>query len=127
MRNRHTSNVIQKYLLSAVWLATIIFALIHVVTHFDKWGIWGIVAILLGILMFSIFIMDTLGRSSSWFNPARRLSEYLLPVVIGFLILALATSLVYSLLNLNMVLAGVLAVFLVVLVGILRDNIRHLR
>jgi hypothetical protein len=113
--------------LNIAWLAVVLAGLAIVVFRFEQYGIWGIVAIVVGITMLVLYASSFFTKTGRYAGLANRLSDYSLAVLIFGAIAVLAISLITGFRRFGLAADLILLLFLGVFVGIFRDYLKYLR
>ena len=121
------SHFIKQVLFYTAWLAIVIGGLVLAMTRFRTYGIWGIAAIIIGVGMLIIFVLDHPLVQNSNNRIKTRLGDFTLLFIIIAVADTLLASVILTAATGNWLTAFVFAVFTTVFVRILIDYLIHLK
>ncbi len=117
----------RRMLLYGVWLAVVVVALVLTIVRFRSHGIWGPVAIVLGVGMLVLFAVDCVFAGKDRGGIRANVGGLTTLIIIAAVTLGLWVSVAMSVVRGNWLPAIVFAVFGLSFARILKDYLGHLR
>jgi len=112
-------------LLSVFWVLIVVLGILLVAFRFEEYGFGGLLALGLGVLMLIVFTVIHLPKRIQVKSFVRRIDRWAMGLLLFAVVLFLAYSIVQGFHRFGLIGSGVLLLFLVVFLRILRDYVRE--